>query len=147
VSTRLPQRCVTFAIDHIRRRAHLQLTTISVSVPQVRADIIAVLAADGVDIVAPPDTASLVFDVSLRVSPGTDMGGVCFTFIDVDLVVTDGGDPIHATTATRVSGAGLTCGASLHTPATRLSEATACGRRVRVHVAPRRQVASGGKTS
>ena len=142
---------MTLTIDHARRRAHLQLTTTSVPVPDVRSSVIAVLAANGVDVVAASDTASMTISVSLRVSPSSDTGGVCFTFIDVDLVVTDGGDPIHATTATRIRGAGLTCEealrAALHTPGTRLREATACGRRVRVHVAPRRQVPSGGKTS
>jgi hypothetical protein len=146
----LPPRCVTMVIDQARRRARLQLTTAPAVLPSIRSNLVTLFAAQGVDVVAATDSATLAIDLALTVGPGTSTGGICFTFIDIDLLITDGGHPIHATTATRIRGAGRTCGeairAALHTPGTRLREATACGRHIRVHAAPH-QVPSGGKPS
>ena len=145
------RRCVSFRIERVQRRTHLTLTVDGVDSPGLRGDITALLAASGLDVVAATDTASLSINVVLRVSPGTDAGGVCFVFVDVALIVTHEGERIHATTASRIRGAGLTCGeavrAALRTPGARLREATIHGRRVRVRVAPRRQAHSGGRSS
>ncbi len=109
------------------------------------------LTAGGLDIVTRTDTASLSINVNLRVSPVTVTGGIHFTRIDVAVAVADRGETIHATTASRIRGAGLTRGeaivTALRTPGAGLLEATTHGRRVRVRVAPRRSVLSGGSSS
>ena len=142
---------MTVQVERVRRRTHLTLSVDPVDSPELLVYITAHLAARGLDVVAATDTASLSIDVVLRVSPGTDTGGVCFVFVDVALMVTQNGERIYATTASRIRGAGLTRGeavrAALRTPGARLREATIHGRRVRVRVAPRRQARSGGRSS
>jgi hypothetical protein len=138
-----PRRCVIVRVERVRRRTHLTLSADPVIAPGLWVDITSLFAAHGLDVVAATDTASMSVDITLRVSPGGDTGGVCFAFVDVAVVVTDGGERIHATTASRIRGAGLTRGeavrAALRTPGARLGEATIHGRRVRVRVAPRRR--------
>ncbi|MDP6017655.1 MAG: LPP20 family lipoprotein [Candidatus Latescibacteria bacterium] len=146
-----PRRCVTTIVDQPRRRAHLELTVDPTAQPVLQAEVAAMLTAGGLDIVTRTDTASLSINVNLRVSPVTVTGGIHFTRIDVAVAVADRGETIHATTASRIRGAGLTRGeaivTALRTPGAGLLEATTHGRRVRVRVTPRRSVLSGGSSS
>lgn len=139
-----PSQCVSVQLAVVRRRAHLRLTVHNAhdDSRELQTDLAALFGTHGIDVVDATMPATLAIDATLRVIPGADTGGVCFTFVDVAFRVTDGAQ--FETTTARVRGAATTCGealrAALRSPATRLPEAAAHGRRVRVHVAPGRRV-------
>jgi BMFP domain-containing protein YqiC len=147
----LPRRCVTVQVEQVRRRTHLQVSVTPTAALGLREAIAAQFAAHGLDVVAATDTAALSIDVQLHLSPATETGGICFALVEVAVTVTEADTPIHATTASRIRGAGLTreaaIRAALRKPGARLREATLHGRRVRVRVAPRRQAHFGGSSS
>jgi hypothetical protein len=146
----VPRRCVTIQVERLRRRTHLQVTVTPTASLGLRQAIAAQFAAHGLDVVTAADTAALSIDVDLRLSPAAETGGICFALVEVAVTVTEAEERIHATTASRIRGAGLTreaaIRAALRKPGARLREATLHGRRMRVRVAPRRQAQSGGRS-
>jgi hypothetical protein len=135
----LPRRCVTIQVERVRRRTHLQVTVTPTASLGLRQAIAAQFAAHGLDVVTAADTAALSIDVDLRLSPAAETGSICFALVEVAVTVTEANERIHATTASRIRGAGLTreaaIRAALHKPGARLREATLHGRRMRVRVA------------